>query len=39
MLNTKVDEILMEDGKVIGIRSGENKAMAPLVICDPSYSL
>ena len=39
MLNTKVDEILMgEDGKVKGIRSGENTATAPLVICDPSYT-
>jgi RAB protein geranylgeranyltransferase component A len=39
MLNTKVDEILMENGKVTGIRSGDNKAMAPLIICDPSYTL
>lgn len=38
MLNTNVDEILFgEDGKVTGIRSGENTATAPLVICDPSY--
>jgi len=38
MLNTKVDEILYEDGKAVGIRSGENTAKAPLVICDPSYT-
>ena len=38
MLNTKVDEILFEDGKVKGIKVGENKAFAPLVICDPSYT-
>ena len=38
MLNTAVDEILMKDGKVTGIRSGENTASAPLVICDPSYA-
>jgi len=38
MLNTKLDEILFEDGKVVGIRSGENTAKAPLVICDPSYT-
>lgn len=38
MLNTKVDEILFENGKVTGIRSGENTAKAPLVICDPSYT-
>jgi len=37
MLNTKVDEILFEDGKVCGIKSGDNIARAPLVICDPSY--
>lgn len=38
MLNTKVDEILYEDGKAVGIRSGENTAKAPLIICDPSYT-
>jgi len=38
MLNTNVDEITMEDGKVTGIRSGENTAKAPIVICDPSYT-
>jgi len=37
MLNTKVDEILFESGKVSGIRAGEHTAKAPLVICDPSY--
>lgn len=37
MLNTNVDEILMEDGKVTGIRCGEETAKAPMVICDPSY--
>ena len=39
MLNTKVDEILMENGKVVGIKSGEEVARAPLIICDPSYVL
>lgn len=39
MLNTNVDEILFnEEGKVTGIRSGENTATAPLIICDPSYA-
>jgi Rab GDP dissociation inhibitor len=38
MLNTKVDEILFKDGKVCGIRSGEEEAKAPLIICDPSYA-
>lgn len=37
MLNTKVDEILFEDGKVSGVRVGEDTAKAPIVICDPSY--
>lgn len=38
MLNTPVDEILFKDGKVCGIKSGEQTATAPLVICDPSYT-
>ena len=39
MLNTDVDEITFDaDGKVTGIRSGENTAKAPIVICDPSYT-
>lgn len=38
MLNTNVDEITFgEDGKVNGIRCGEETATAPLVICDPTY--
>jgi Rab GDP dissociation inhibitor len=37
MLNTKVDEILFKDGKVCGVKSGDEEAKAPLVICDPSY--
>jgi len=37
MLNTKVDEILFNNGKVCGIKSGDETAKAPLVICDPSY--
>jgi Rab GDP dissociation inhibitor len=37
MLNTNVDEILFEDGKVSGIKSKEGSAYAPLIICDPSY--
>ena len=39
MLNTNPDEITFnEQGKVTGIRVGENFAMAPMVICDPSYT-
>lgn len=37
MLNTKVDEILFNAGKVAGIRNGEEQAKAPMIICDPSY--
>lgn len=39
MLNTPVNEILFKDGKVCGVKSGEEEAKAPLVICDPSYVL
>lgn len=38
MLNTKVDEILFENGRAVGVRCGEESARAPLVICDPSYA-
>ena len=39
MLNTKVDEITFDgDGKVTGIKVGNETATAPLVICDPSYA-
>lgn len=39
MLNAKVDEILFNpDGKVKGIRQGDEIATAPIVICDPSYT-
>jgi Rab GDP dissociation inhibitor len=37
MLNTNVDEILFESGKVVGIQSNGQQAKAPIVICDPSY--
>ena len=37
MLNTNVDEILFDNGKVSGIKSGGETAKAPLIICDPSY--
>lgn len=39
MLNTKVDEILFNSGKVSGIKSGDEEAKAPMIICDPSYVL
>jgi len=37
MLRTNAEEILFENGKVTGVRSGAEKAFAPLIICDPSY--
>lgn len=38
MLNKTVDKILYnEDGQVCGIKSGDEEAKAPLIICDPSY--
>eukprot|EP00826_Nyctotherus_ovalis_P024745 TRINITY_DN1909_c0_g1_i3.p1 TRINITY_DN1909_c0_g1~~TRINITY_DN1909_c0_g1_i3.p1 ORF type:complete len:371 (+),score=68.33 TRINITY_DN1909_c0_g1_i3:280-1392(+) len=39
MLRTNADEILMESGKVVGVRCGTETAKAPMVICDPSYVL
>lgn len=38
MLNTNVDQILFESGKVAGISSNGQQAKAPLIICDPSYA-
>lgn len=38
MLNTKVDEVMVENGKAVGIKVGDQTAKAPLVICDPSYA-
>lgn len=38
MLNQDIDEILFEDGKVVGVKKGDDVAKAPLVICDPSYA-
>lgn len=39
MLNKNVDQILFNNGKVSGFKSGEEEAKAPIVICDPSYVL
>ncbi|XP_064613589.1 rab GDP dissociation inhibitor alpha-like [Liolophura sinensis] len=39
MLDKSIDEIKMEDGKVVGVRSGEETARCKAVICDPSYAL
>ena len=37
MLNTTVDEILFESGRAVGVRCGEERARAPLIISDPTY--
>ncbi|KAJ2158469.1 Rab GDP dissociation inhibitor alpha [Coemansia sp. RSA 552] len=37
MLATPVDEIVREDGKFVGVRSGDKVAKAKQVIGDPSY--
>ncbi|KAG2219698.1 hypothetical protein INT45_001870 [Circinella minor] len=38
MLDHAVDEILYENGVAVGVRSGEQKATAKQIICDPSYA-
>jgi len=37
MLDKPVDEIVIENGKAVGIRSGEEIAKCKQVYCDPSY--
>jgi Rab GDP dissociation inhibitor len=37
MLDKPVDEIVIEDGRVVGVRSGEETAKCKYVVCDPSY--
>jgi Rab GDP dissociation inhibitor len=37
MLDKPVDEIVMENDRVVGVRSGTEVAKCKLVICDPSY--
>lgn len=37
MLDKVIDEIVMEDGKVVGVRSGSDLARCKQVYCDPSY--
>ncbi|KAG4088421.1 rab GTPase activator [Neocallimastix lanati (nom. inval.)] len=38
MLNKKVDEIVYENGKVVGVKSEGEVAKCKKVICDPSYA-
>lgn len=37
MLDKPIDEIVMEGGKVVGVRSGDEVAKCKQVYCDPSY--
>ncbi|KAG1710402.1 Rab GDP dissociation inhibitor beta [Nymphon striatum] len=37
MLDKPCDEIVLEDGKVVGVRSGDEVAKCKQVYCDPSY--
>ena len=37
MLDKQVDEVVLEDGKVVGVRSGAEMARCKQVFCDPSY--
>jgi len=38
MLDKPVDELIYENGVVVGVRSGTETARAKQVICDPSYA-
>jgi Rab GDP dissociation inhibitor len=38
MLDKKVDEIIYEDGKVVGVKSDGEIAKCKFVVCDPSYA-
>jgi len=38
MLDKRVDEIVTEDGKLVGVRSGSEVARCNMVICDPTYA-
>lgn len=38
MLDKPVDEIVTEEGKLVGVRSGSDVARCNMVICDPTYA-
>ena len=38
MLDKQIDEIVMEGGAVVGVRSGGEVAKCKQVYCDPSYA-
>ena len=37
MLDKPVEEIVMEDGKAVGVKSGGETARCKAVVADPSY--
>ncbi|XP_012278245.1 rab GDP dissociation inhibitor alpha [Orussus abietinus] len=37
MLDKPIDEIVIKDGKVVGVRSGDETASCKQVFCDPTY--
>lgn len=39
MLDKPADELVMEDGKVVGVRSDKEVAKCKFVVCDPSYAM
>lgn len=39
MLNTDINEVLYENGKVVGVKGPEGVANCKTVICDPTYAL
>jgi len=39
MLDKPVEEIVVENGRVVGVKSGGETARCSMVICDPSYAL
>eukprot|EP01122_Echinamoeba_exundans_P004632 TRINITY_DN1473_c0_g1_i1.p1 TRINITY_DN1473_c0_g1~~TRINITY_DN1473_c0_g1_i1.p1 ORF type:complete len:442 (-),score=127.55 TRINITY_DN1473_c0_g1_i1:750-2075(-) len=38
MLNKPIDELVWDNGRVVGVKSQGETAKAPIVICDPSYA-
>ncbi len=39
MLNTDINEILFENGKVVGVKNADGVAQCSMVICDPTYAI
>ncbi|KAH8860743.1 Rab GDP dissociation inhibitor alpha [Schistosoma japonicum] len=37
MLDKEIDELVMEDGQVVGVKAGNDVAKCDMVICDPNY--